>query len=500
MNVLDCLETGLSTLATRLKRIGTKASFRTIASAMSLCLVAGIAAIIGGFSQDQTNGTAALSLPAERTITDTTGRQISGTVLEANETTIKFRRASDGKEFTIPLDNLSKKTQEEIMGKKIVKTAPMLNRDSSERTATRPLPADYTITNPCGYQIKGTVMEANDTNIKFRSDGYEWRIPLNELSQKDLIWLGKKQKATPILKPAPFEIVVPLYKEPKPGASPQLAEFATIPAGQDIPVVHESDDGMTIEYLGSPIWVQKIPGAKSVKSSDHNARNLWQGISDHHWVKMLKNRDPFAADLVAAITHSERRRRENGRINYIPLMQIVAELEMKPIGTPEVVSLRPEIEQLGLKIKRQHGPTCGLHTGWHMLEYQALKGNMPKLTFEQFRKINGIDHCAIIDIVKALNKVSQKRAVFRTTTLYTQEGTPLGFEFAKHELRHGRPLMAAYAHEKENGIHGVLVIGFKTTDQTLETTQFEAIDSNESNPRWIPLGYGLADPVSIEFR
>ena len=47
------------------------------------------------------------TLPVEREITDAQGRQMAGTVLTINGGSIKFRRASDGKEFDIALDKLS---------------------------------------------------------------------------------------------------------------------------------------------------------------------------------------------------------------------------------------------------------------------------------------------------------------------------------------------------------------------------------------------------------
>jgi len=49
----------------------------------------------------------AQTLPAGRTITDTQGRSMDGTILSKTDAAIKFRRASDGKEFEVPYDKLS---------------------------------------------------------------------------------------------------------------------------------------------------------------------------------------------------------------------------------------------------------------------------------------------------------------------------------------------------------------------------------------------------------
>ena len=47
------------------------------------------------------------SLPAEREITDTTGRKLAGTILSKTDTNIRFRRAPDGKEFDLSISKLS---------------------------------------------------------------------------------------------------------------------------------------------------------------------------------------------------------------------------------------------------------------------------------------------------------------------------------------------------------------------------------------------------------
>jgi len=83
-----------------------------IARLLSLATAAAIAT--NGFAQDSptppavTASTAtATMLPAPRTLTDTTGRKLEGIILSKDATSIKFRRP-DGKEFDLPLANLSK--------------------------------------------------------------------------------------------------------------------------------------------------------------------------------------------------------------------------------------------------------------------------------------------------------------------------------------------------------------------------------------------------------
>ena len=54
-------------------------------------------------------------LPVEHAITDITGRKIAVTILSKTDTTLKFRRTSDGREFDIPIDKLSPADQKFFM-------------------------------------------------------------------------------------------------------------------------------------------------------------------------------------------------------------------------------------------------------------------------------------------------------------------------------------------------------------------------------------------------
>lgn len=56
------------------------------------------------------------TMPANRTITDTQGRSMDGTIVSKSETSIKFRRTSDNKEFEIKLDTLSETDRAFIAG------------------------------------------------------------------------------------------------------------------------------------------------------------------------------------------------------------------------------------------------------------------------------------------------------------------------------------------------------------------------------------------------
>lgn len=82
-----------------------------IASILSLCMLAGMAAPMTGFSQE--TATTQVTLPVKRVITAADGRTISGAVTAFGGGMITFRR-TDGKTFDIQLADLSQADQTEI--------------------------------------------------------------------------------------------------------------------------------------------------------------------------------------------------------------------------------------------------------------------------------------------------------------------------------------------------------------------------------------------------
>jgi hypothetical protein len=117
------LKERLNTASSAIQTQGKKGFKHPITSILSLCLVAGIAATIAGFSQAPTEKNVALSgstasvaapagttpplnLPVAHTLTSADGRTIDVTILSKSDTAIKAKKA-DGKEFEIGFDKLS---------------------------------------------------------------------------------------------------------------------------------------------------------------------------------------------------------------------------------------------------------------------------------------------------------------------------------------------------------------------------------------------------------
>jgi hypothetical protein len=131
-NMKTTLKEKLNTASSAIQTQGQKAFKHPITSILSLCLVAGIAATIAGFSQAPMEENVALSekpasvaapagttlplnLPVARTLTSADGRTIDVTILSKSDTAIKAKKA-DGKEFEITLDKLSEADREFVAG------------------------------------------------------------------------------------------------------------------------------------------------------------------------------------------------------------------------------------------------------------------------------------------------------------------------------------------------------------------------------------------------
>lgn len=106
---------------------------KPISSIPALCVVAICAATIASFSQTQEPGQAEDPIPTfqtiSRTITDSQGRQMIGEITAVNgeSKTVKFKRKSDAKEFTIKIETLSTADQNLILDPDLTINPPKPN-------------------------------------------------------------------------------------------------------------------------------------------------------------------------------------------------------------------------------------------------------------------------------------------------------------------------------------------------------------------------------------
>lgn len=178
---------------------------RPITSILSLCMVLAIGATIAGFSQVAPTGaptgsptTAAVptTLPVARTVTDTTGRKLEGTILSKDGTSIKFRRTSDGKEFDLTLDRLSTEDQAFIAGlvtPPVKKPTVLLER--KEKTVQALLEA-------AGFDVTilSTVKRFEDIDGKPAATAHEYpdldKLTDDEIKNFDIIWVIASMETT----------------------------------------------------------------------------------------------------------------------------------------------------------------------------------------------------------------------------------------------------------------------------------------------------------------
>jgi hypothetical protein len=234
-------------------------------------------------------------------------------------------------------------------------------------------------------------------------------------------------------------------------------------------------------------------------------------------IELLQRHDPIVASNWAYIYKNES---ENNHRRYqIPLLESITP---KPPGTAETVSLRPEFEKLGVKPLRQVGNTCAIYTARHIMDFYTKKGLAPIIDFDKIK--NKIDREDAERDLKDPQGTAQrianhaKRGIDDNMYSYSQVidnvirsvpkmvnnewvGLPASIEFIKQEIRNGRPVSVsgqtvidgrAYGHQQ-------LVIGFKTPDQELNSTQLEVLDSNAAGYIWINARKTGA-PESINFQ
>ena len=103
----------------KIRAYTSKAFNRPIISMLSLCLVVDIALTPASFAQTSEKTTPAAvantvqTMPVERTITDTKGRSMDGTITAKTDTEVSYVR-KDSQKFQIALDTLSKNDREFI--------------------------------------------------------------------------------------------------------------------------------------------------------------------------------------------------------------------------------------------------------------------------------------------------------------------------------------------------------------------------------------------------
>ena len=180
---------------------------------------------------------------------------------------------------------------------------------------------------------------------------------------------------------------------------------------------------------------------------------------------------------------------EKGNIVWSGIPQNIKNVAMETIAsemlddpkslTRAAVSIRDQVEKLGVKHRRQIGNTCTVYSAYHLLEFHMKKGDIKPFTFEQFKanqirankSDTGISLLQLLMMITKLQpdlkiRVRQAPRVENIQTSYYGNGcNEIYRAFIQHELSMGRPLWAGV------GGHQIMMVGYNP-----DTKRFTRVD------------------------
>ena len=192
---------------------------------------------------------------------------------------------------------------------------------------------------------------------------------------------------------------------------------------------------------------------------------------------------------------------------------------------PAVVSLRDEVEQLGVKHRRQIGGTCTVYSAYHLLDFYMKKGVIRPISFQDFyNKVvaisKGEGHTGepaltpnnMLKLIRSIEpdikiRVRQMGAYgYYQKSFYKSGCEKIHQAFIQHELQMGRPLWAGVE------AHQVMFVGYNPDAKTITRVdgwklhggpRFTALDStgygdNDHNYSVWPTDVA-GDVISFEF-
>jgi hypothetical protein len=189
----------LNLLSEKSRKLAEKINKKTQLGITSLAIVLISAAILGGFSQvvEIPADAKEIQLPLEKTLTDSKGRELAGTILEKTENGIMFQRSTDLKKFEINKQLLS--TKDQLLVEKLVNKKPSILLVQSVGNAPRESNKDLIESfEKLGFEITiGNVMDKSNTHPKdldlrdqvYKGRDYIYLYPIDKIDNYDVVWI-----------------------------------------------------------------------------------------------------------------------------------------------------------------------------------------------------------------------------------------------------------------------------------------------------------------------
>ncbi len=175
-------------------------------------------------------------------------------------------------------------------------------------------------------------------------------------------------------------------------------------------------------------------------------------------------------------------------VNPIFLIPLI---EVKALTEEERVSLRPELERLGVKAIQQEGDTSAIYSAQHLLQYAFAGAGMKAPSPNELTKLCGVDGVKATPqtLIKAAAEASKAAGKVPHTLEFNgvseNISNKLFLEMVKHQIRNKRLVVVSTPSRD----HTIVVLGFHTKDRKMT---WECLDSNKASKNG---GYTTIDDI-----
>lgn len=201
--------------------------------------------------------------------------------------------------------------------------------------------------------------------------------------------------------------------------------------------------------------------------------------------QLLVNKDPKVATILESYTLGiTLRNRRPSYANTLDFFDIAPMMNVKPKEEDEQVSLRPQLEKLGVVAREQEKNMCWIYATQHLAQCVFLaKGLTPPTIDELKRRItasgrnpNDPNGGSTWPQTVILNEIAEGK-LKRLTIEHPMHSYVWQAEMIKHQIRNGRPCIISKVERIGNGSgkHAVVVVGFEVKNSKL---YWETINSN----------------------